>query len=249
MNSSPSSVIADQVRHHRNRLGMTREQLAAECAKLGAPELTYAAITNIETGRNDPKTGKRRREVTVEELLLLGTALGVPPLLLFLPLGERDTVPVLPDQPEQHPHAVWKWMTGEGEPCMAGPDGRLYADTRSLGDTGKSRVQATLAAGHAARLYRELQMTTDYFNSAHGRYVFSLNRFGPEAEQTQDLRSNRLGQMDALAGVLNRMTEAGVRPPAQSLTLMTEMRGLELLTTPDAIETIDDVERTSDNGQ
>lgn len=65
---------------------MNRQQLADKCASIGAPGLTLAALTNIETGRPD-KTGKRRRDVTVEELFALACALNIHPVDLMVPGG------------------------------------------------------------------------------------------------------------------------------------------------------------------
>jgi transcriptional regulator with XRE-family HTH domain len=115
MHSTPSDLIADQIRAGRARLDLTREQLAARCAALGAPELTYAAITNIETGRRDKSTQKRRRDVTVDELMVLARALEVPPVLLALPIGSRkhDEIEFLPGVKAPLWPAL-KWFTGEG---------------------------------------------------------------------------------------------------------------------------------------
>ena len=54
-------VIAEQIRRHRERLGMNRHELATECARLGRSDITYAVIVSIETGRSSAE-GKKRRE-------------------------------------------------------------------------------------------------------------------------------------------------------------------------------------------
>lgn len=89
MHSTPSAVIADQVRERRRQLDMNRQQLADKCASVGAPGLTLAALTNIETGRPD-KAGKRRRDVTVEELFALACALNIHPVDLMVPSTAAD---------------------------------------------------------------------------------------------------------------------------------------------------------------
>ncbi len=73
---TPSGVIAARVRARRRLIGLNRQQLAERCANAGTSRLTLAALTNIETGRPDSQ-GRRRREITVEELLVLAAALGV----------------------------------------------------------------------------------------------------------------------------------------------------------------------------
>lgn len=105
-----SDVVADQIRRERRRLGINREQLAERCARLGAPKLTTATITNIETGRPS-KDGVRRREISVDELVVLARALGVPPVLLVLPLGQVDSTEALPGD-VQPTWPLVRWFIG-----------------------------------------------------------------------------------------------------------------------------------------
>lgn len=58
--------------------------------------MSASAIANIETGRPDA-SGRRRRDITVEELVIFGRALKVPPLLLLFPFDRVREVEVLPD--------------------------------------------------------------------------------------------------------------------------------------------------------
>jgi transcriptional regulator with XRE-family HTH domain len=71
--------VAGRIRFYRKGKGWSVEALSAECARRGAPQLTQAALWNIERRAT---TGRRQRPVAVEELLVLAEALGVPPLLL-----------------------------------------------------------------------------------------------------------------------------------------------------------------------
>jgi transcriptional regulator with XRE-family HTH domain len=73
---TPSDVVARRVREVRKRLGWSAERLAAECVQVGAPHLTASVLANIESGRRDQQ-GRRRRDVTVDELLQLAAALRV----------------------------------------------------------------------------------------------------------------------------------------------------------------------------
>lgn len=83
--TSISDVIADQIRALRKRKGLSREEIAAAARDAGAPEsFTATALGNIETGRRDAQ-GRRRRDVSVDELLWLAAAAELPPLAL---LGE-----------------------------------------------------------------------------------------------------------------------------------------------------------------
>ena len=106
-----SDVAAAQVARLRKTAGLTREQLAARCADLGWPALTVGVVGSIETGRPD-ETGRRRREVTVDELAILAAALNVPPLQLIYPLGAQRVVEMLPGRITD----VWvayRWAYGD----------------------------------------------------------------------------------------------------------------------------------------
>ncbi len=98
MHATPSETIAQQVRKRRQLLSLTRAQLAERCADAGAPGLTLAAITNIETGRPD-KTGRRRREVTVEELFVLAYVLRINPVDMLVrgDAADDEPYPIAPD--------------------------------------------------------------------------------------------------------------------------------------------------------
>lgn len=111
MTSTPSAAIAAQIRLRRQQLGLNREQLAAKCAEIGAPQLTQAALTNIETGRPG-KDKRRRRDVSVEELLILARALETSPLLMMFPIGHQEEVEVLPGQGVDTWEAL-RWFTGQ----------------------------------------------------------------------------------------------------------------------------------------
>lgn len=111
MHTTPSDVIAQQVRRRRTDMGLNREAIAARCADLGAPKLTVAALTNIETGRPDAG-GHRRREVSAEELLVLGRALQAPPILLLFPLESGATIDISPGVTVPT-WAALKWFSGE----------------------------------------------------------------------------------------------------------------------------------------
>lgn len=89
---------------------MSVDQVAERCAKLGAPELTANAIYLVEGGRRD-KDGRRRRHITVDELLTLAAALYTSPLAILLP-GTRTEYPLTsslrPDVEE-----VYRWILGQ----------------------------------------------------------------------------------------------------------------------------------------
>jgi len=84
---SPSDGVVWQLKEIRKKRGWSAAKLAEECAKAGFPQLTESVIANIESGRRDEQ-GRRRREVTVDELDAFARVLGVAPAEL-LALRER----------------------------------------------------------------------------------------------------------------------------------------------------------------
>jgi transcriptional regulator with XRE-family HTH domain len=97
----PESIVAREIRRRRDQRGFTAQDLAARIAKDGG-KLSRQAISKIENGD---------RGVSIQELLLLGKALGVPPALLLFPLGREATVEVLPGH-DAATWQVWRWFAG-----------------------------------------------------------------------------------------------------------------------------------------
>lgn len=106
-----SDVAAEQLVRIRNDRGYTREQLAKRCAELGWPALTYGVITTIEQGRRDKATGRRRREISLDEWVVFARALDVTPVLFLAPLGQKDQVEILPGI-EVSTFRAFRWLTG-----------------------------------------------------------------------------------------------------------------------------------------
>lgn len=84
-----SDIVADRVQQVRKRRGWTVKELAEHCAEIGAGELTAQALYNIGNGRRDEE-GRRRRFVTVDEVLALALALDVAPVHLVVPPDAAD---------------------------------------------------------------------------------------------------------------------------------------------------------------
>jgi transcriptional regulator with XRE-family HTH domain len=114
-NSGVSDRVGAKVREHRQRLGLTREQLADRCTELGANNITASVLVNIETGRPDKTTGARRRDITVDEVLVLAYALDVPPVVLFVEPDNQTPLPITPKTQVSGWDALY-WVTGEEQP-------------------------------------------------------------------------------------------------------------------------------------
>lgn len=89
-NLSASDLAGQRIGQIRQRLGWTRQQLADRCAAIGAPYITAAVITDLETRR------RSTRKITVDEWLILAKVLDVPPVFLITPLDASETLEVAP---------------------------------------------------------------------------------------------------------------------------------------------------------
>lgn len=79
---TPSDTVARRLRELRRRRGWSARRLAEACAATGSPQLSESVIANIEAGRRD-ETGRRRRDVTIDEVIGLATALDMPAIWLL----------------------------------------------------------------------------------------------------------------------------------------------------------------------
>ena len=122
---TPSAVVAARLKESRRRRGWTAKQLAEECARAGATQLTASVLANIESGRPDAE-GRRRRDITVDELLVLAYVLGVAPIyLLALPAGgEHSAVQIAPHLSVSDPDELLRWI--RGDQALPGTDSRVY---------------------------------------------------------------------------------------------------------------------------
>ena len=117
----PSDVVAERFRDERRRQGLSTRSVAERCAELGAPQLTAPVLMNIENGRRD-ESGRRRRDVSVDELLTLAYALEISPLALLL--GPDDEAYAVTPELLTTAARVFEWLVGERLPPLPGPDAK-----------------------------------------------------------------------------------------------------------------------------
>lgn len=79
---SASSTVANRVQQLRKRRGWSVARLAAECANIGAPQLTANVLTNLLSRQ------QRRRDLTVEEVGALAAVFDVVPARLLPDIWE-----------------------------------------------------------------------------------------------------------------------------------------------------------------
>lgn len=116
-----SQTVAARIRVFRKRQNLTLNQLADTCAGLGAPQLSFSALANIERGAT-AESKRKPRDVSLEELLIIARALGIAPALLMFPVGEQDEIQVLPGVAAS-PWDALQWFAGynvaSGQPEFA----------------------------------------------------------------------------------------------------------------------------------
>jgi transcriptional regulator with XRE-family HTH domain len=202
---SASDLVGERIRKLREGR-MTVKQLATRCGELGMPELTAAAIGNIETGRRDKDSGARRRDVTIDELLALALALDAPPIVLLMPFNGWDLLKITPRFAAPTTMAL-DWITGEELPPQL-----------EGGDIG-----AWMKAAHPILLYRQCRMAS----SRVRQWLLSYNFELPEGLQLED------SPFTGLADSLNAMIGAGITPPPLPAKWVAAMR--PLLKSPDRV--------------
>lgn len=107
-----SDTVGEQIASWRRRRGWNRQHLADECALRGMPELTRDSIGNIENGRR--QEGIRRRVVSVDELAVIASALGIPPVLLVVPVLTAQQIELFPGSETVSTLAAMEWFSGMG---------------------------------------------------------------------------------------------------------------------------------------
>ncbi len=200
--SRPSEVFARRLRAHRQRRGWTQGRLAEELAAIGWT-VDRGQISRIE---------KSDRGLTLDESIVLAWALGLPPALLYLPLGEADEVAIAPDV-AVHPDQARKWVAGIEPATDSSQRARMVSD---WGNDMK-----------VWRLHERLGMAQSAYYGAK-RAVASAEYVG----DPEDLKAARVDKRNALQDlyeVLQELRTNGLRPPAIHETTVEEMRKADII--------------------
>jgi hypothetical protein len=180
---------------------------------LGATHLTPSVIANIETGRRD-ELGRRRREVTVDELLVFAYALAAPLPVLLLPLTSADRVNVTPNVPVST-EAALRWALSETPPPT--PDGRVQdAEVWAMQGAPLWRYQELWKLLEASNSYRALIEKLADEEALQGSDA-------ERAERLTRLREALDRELREISVQLTLMEEQGVVRPALSPRLMAEL--------------------------
>lgn len=189
-------AIAGEIRRYRLRQGMSTQQLADRCAELGLP-IKRSVLANLET--------KRRGVLTVAEMFVLAAALGVPPILLALPLGREEKIEILPGMVVGTWDAAYWWdgqavikqFSGAGPVLGPNPDENILM----------------LRDAHAEAIYR----VGVFGGNAEAITAAVAGLFGDDTETAASvlasMNQNMSAQIKALAEVRKEMRDAGIIPP------------------------------------
>ncbi|MFC1407125.1 hypothetical protein ACEZDJ_38165 [Streptacidiphilus sp. N1-5] len=127
------------------------KDLADACALRGVPHLTNSVLANIESGRPD-RDGRRRRDVSVDELLALALVLDVAPAhLLGLPQGSGASIKIAPGCQVASNQVLQQWVRGD-EPLPTTDDRLYYA---SALEQLPARDADQIAAQHARSVIQD----------------------------------------------------------------------------------------------
>lgn len=183
----PSDVVGERIRELRRLRGWTAKQLAEQCVNEGVVEMTAPAILNIETGRRGPD-GKRRRDVTIDELLALATVLSVAPDSLMFPLsGPGQTAVPAPIEvtPKRHVSdrvLLRRWAAGM-EPLS--PDEDFWAYVDDANPAAAARVdEDQLRAIIDSAVKVELRKHVSDIKEFAGMFVSLATRMAPPGADT-----------------------------------------------------------------
>jgi transcriptional regulator with XRE-family HTH domain len=174
-------VTGQQVRRYREKRRMTADQLAAKVTELGL-RYTRAQVTNLEAERRD--------SVTVGEVFILASALGVPALLLVFPVGRVNAVEVLPGQ-EMTPWTALRWAL-----------------------TGRPQVLGTEVSEEDAELIDSFRYESDLIERwAHARAeARSLQDRGGDPTEIEQLEQRQWNAIDALRHHRRLLRQSGLTP-------------------------------------
>jgi transcriptional regulator with XRE-family HTH domain len=101
---SIGEVLAARVRRYRDAQGLTQEDVAGRTTELGHP-MNRVTLAKIEAGKT------RASNASLIDVLVLASALDVPPALLFLPVGEEVEVVIAPNL-RTDPVSAVDWLSG-----------------------------------------------------------------------------------------------------------------------------------------
>jgi transcriptional regulator with XRE-family HTH domain len=204
---TPTQVAAQRVRQYRKAHGWSAQELARRCAEAGMPNLDRSVLSNLENGR--------RTSLRLDEVLTLAWVLGVPPVMLMVPLGSADEVAITPTV-TVHPGLAMRWLTGDEQAPTS--DRRIAGHVNHEVYTEAVRPIALYERlTDAQELLSRSEQRRENARTNNGQRNPPASLDGLDREDAARIRAADLqwkGALAALATVLNHMVAVGVRPPA-----------------------------------
>ena len=162
---------------YRKQRKLTAQQLADRCAELGLP-IERGLLAKIEKGI--------RQGLNVGEIAVFAKALGVPPILLLLPVGESETTEVLPGE-HADTWAAFTWFTGERPFRRRSADGTWTATADDLADWSESVNPIAEYQEHEVKLHT-LEAAADLVRHAirRGAVLEKGIQVGPDQRESVD---------------------------------------------------------------
>jgi transcriptional regulator with XRE-family HTH domain len=201
-----SDAVAALVKQLRLRRGVTVKDLAGKCRDLGAEQLTANVLTNIEV---------RRRDVSVDELLVLALALDVAPAYLLTPGDASTSIAVTAS--EVHPaDAVEQWILGTAPLLSSGSTPYVqYAIERAAGRGQQTDHASALLRARTSGLVEQYEAEAQLFLGKVRNQVVDLVDFLHESV-TNGVPADELALV--LESVKNRVSPPPSVTEAQTAT-------------------------------
>lgn len=150
MSERPSAGIGKRLAKYRKLAGLSARELSE---KIGG-ELSRGVIANIESGR--------KTDVTVDQLIALSWALGVPPAALALPINEPQKFVRMTEDPNhrvmQRAYGLTAWF--QNEKALFDPDSVDVELETSAGALAQETIRAVRDYFHFQKTLPILQASS-----------------------------------------------------------------------------------------
>lgn len=194
-----SDIAARRIHEARKKRGWTVKELATACEKAGAEKITAAVITNLESRR------RPGREITADETLALAHVLGVPPLQLLTPIGDGETLQVVPGEEKGSFDAVG-WLTDD--------DNALPSIWRSRSPREDRRLKPGISPLTILRQIRAAARELPYYDRATRDEGLRLGETEQSVRSTAETLSWRIL---GLIGAMEMLDYPEMTPPEAEL--------------------------------
>lgn len=102
---TPAGAFSERLKQVRDKRGWSQAKLAQRLVELGYP-MSRETLAKIETG------GTRAENVTLNDVLAISFALGVPPVEMMATYGQESRIRVVKGTPAATTEVVRGWISG-----------------------------------------------------------------------------------------------------------------------------------------